>query len=71
MTAASASSYIAAYSPLDSERGRIDVDLLGLDAKDLAGTAGNPGKQLGQIVGLEPIQGTSQTVIVEHLGSNI
>jgi len=46
------------------------VDLLGLDAKDLAGTAGNPGKQLGQIVGVQPLQRAPQAVIVEHLSSH-
>ena len=46
-----------AYSPLDSERGRIDMHLLGCDAKNLAGTVGNASKQLREIVGVQPVQG--------------
>ena len=46
------------------------MDLLGLDAKELAGSAGNPGKQLGQIVGVQSVQRAPPAVIVEHLSSH-
>jgi hypothetical protein len=46
------------------------MHLLGLDAKELSGPAGNPGKQLRQIVGVEPVQRAPQTVIVELICRN-
>ena len=38
------------------------MDLLGLDAKDLPGVRSDPGKQLGQIVGVQPVQCAPQAV---------
>ena len=34
---------------------------------NLVGATGNASKQLGEIVGVQPVQSASQTVIIEHL----
>src|SRR6266566_4240993 len=52
------------------KRGGINMDLLGFDSKDLARSTGNTSKQLGGIVRVQPIQGASQAVIVEHLSTD-
>ena len=46
------------------------MHLICLDPKDLVRSARNPGKQLGEIVRVQSIQGASQTVIFKHLGSD-
>src|SRR5215471_18701274 len=46
------------------------MDLLGLDPKDLSRPACNAGKELCGIVCVQPIQRTSQAVIVEHFSAD-
>ncbi len=46
------------------------MHLLSLDAKDLPRLGRDPSKQLGQIVGVQPVQRAPQAVIIEHLGCN-
>ncbi len=46
------------------------MHLLACDPKDAAGLSGNPGKELGEIVGVQPIQRPPSTVISEHLRRN-
>jgi hypothetical protein len=46
------------------------MHLLGCDAKALPCAPGDSGKQLCQIVGIQPVQGTPQAIIIEHLGSD-
>ena len=46
------------------------MHLFGLDAKDPPRLGRDSGKQLGQIVGVQPVQRAPQAVIVEHLGFN-
>ena len=43
----------------DRERGRIHVNLLGVDTKEPTRAAGYPRKQLGQIVFIQPVQRAS------------
>lgn len=46
------------------------MHLLGFDAKESPGVRRDPGKQLCQIVGVQPIQGAPQAIIIEHLGGD-
>ena len=46
------------------------MHLLGLDAKDPLRLGRDPGKRLGQIVGVQPVQRAPQAVIIEHLGGD-
>ncbi len=48
--------------PTYRKRGRIHMYLLCSDAEDLPGACGDPGKQLGQIVGIQPVQRAPQAI---------
>src|ERR1700730_18897468 len=49
------------------ERRRVHMDLIGLHPEDLSCLARNASKQLGGIMGVQPIQRASQAIIIEHL----
>jgi hypothetical protein len=52
---------------IHAKRGGIDMHLVGLDAEALPGLQGQSGKQSRHIMLIEPIEGSSQTIIIEHV----
>src|SRR5260370_14368963 len=58
----------AAVGSTHGEGGRVHMHLTSCDTKDLPRFAGDPGKQFRRVVSVQPIQGATQTVVIEHFG---